>query len=293
MFKSGIKTQLSTAIGSHRPAVSLLLLLLLCSAICRCQAVKANINSVSAQDLDDVILSYRTSNLELAADRLRRKMPPAVTALKFRNSIHEKLPTAFATLVLADPLILKDLHSLLYPVLSFFGRDKAYDILLIRSPTPFLMSDSGVVLIISTGLLSRVRTDDELLGYTAHEIGHEFFRDYSVYTKFLLRLVADRGNEPDLDRHLKHMVTLLELHCDAFAAVTLGALGYNPSEFIRGLELTAHDYPQYDQANHPPASQRRKVVEHIVPTSALRILPRETASFRSLKARLSEIGHFL
>src|SRR5207248_1884151 len=112
---------------------------------------------------------------------------------------------------------------------------QVYDLILIDS-TPIMMSDSGVVLVVSTGMISAANSDDELLGYTAHEVAHEFFASYSIYSNHILRLIVDRGNEPILNRHVREVLAIIELQCDAFASLTLASQGYNPREFANGLD---------------------------------------------------------
>ena len=71
------------------------------------------------------------------------------------------------------------------------------------------MADSGVVLLMTTGLILGASSDDELLGYAAHEIGHEYFVHYSVMTQHLLKTVTGKGNEPVLRRKLAELFCLV------------------------------------------------------------------------------------
>jgi hypothetical protein len=137
------------------------------------------------RDLAELVSYYKTFKTE----RFQREMPP-VTDPVFRASIYKDLLPRISKIKVEDSRLLEALKVVLKPVLSFYGRE--YDIFIINDSTPILMSASGVALVVSTGMIKRARSDDELLGYVAHEVGHEFFSTYSIYSKYLLRL----GNEP-------------------------------------------------------------------------------------------------
>ena len=240
---------------------------------------------LTAQDIADTISSYRLDPAQAVAS-FRRRMPAAVTDPAFRASIHQNLPTEFARLRLDDPALIDGVREVLRPVLTMYGRERVYDVVVIATPTPIMMSDSGVVLLVSTGMIERATSDDELLGYAAHEVAHEFYGRYSVYAAHLRRLVAEGGREPALLRHLAEMQAVIELQCDAFAALMLAALGRNPLAFVQGLELTARDFPRHAVGQHPADGQRRAVVEQVVPAAALRAHSGESAALKALKQRI-------
>jgi hypothetical protein len=237
-------------------AVKIAYLLLLCASV-------SGQVPVSETDLTATITHYRTAT--------KFNMPAPVTDPQFRKSIHAQLPR-FKTTSRLNAAVLQ----VMSPVLSRYDRAKVYDLIVVDSPVPMMMSDSGVVLVITTGMITEAESDDELLGYAAHEVAHEYFVQYSVYTKHLLTLVK----EPALKTHTLQMLAVIELQCDAFAAITLDSLGYSPIEFIKGLERT----PQ-SLGNHPPDSQRRKLVEGL---SLRRVAPRRSPAFLLLKTLLSE-----
>lgn len=204
-------------------------------------------------------------------------MPPAVTDAEFRKLVKDRLPRFKEVGV---PRLNEKVISVIEPVLSFYGRADVYELKIVDSEIPLIMADSGVVLVISTGLLREVKSDDELLGYVAHEVGHEYFAKYSVYSRYLLTLISEQGNEPDLKRHPNELLTLIELHCDAFAALTLSHLGYDPMAFMDGIERTARDFPGHVESNHPPPAQRRNLVEQL---GLKRTNPRQSHQFHQLK----------
>lgn len=230
-------------------------------------------SQVSDDDLKEVVGFYQANNIA----SFRDKMPRPVIDKAFRTNIHQNLPKyAFV----GDPKLVETLQILLRPVLSFYGRAEIYDIVIIDDPIPMIMADSGVVLLITTGMLRRADNDDVLLGYAAHEVGHELFLKYSVCSQHLQSLVE---NETALTRRLNETLILIELECDAFAAITLDALGYNPLEFIKSIERDNRDYSKFMASLHPPDIQRRYVVEKL----AKQVKPRRSKAFLVLKQILN------
>jgi hypothetical protein len=261
---------------------------ILVSTLCRpgqSQGLRAV--EVSDEDTHDLITSYRSSDPDKSVFLLRQGMPPPATDEKFRASIHQHLPEEIRKLSIDDQEIINAVREILDPVLSLYGRSRVYDIIVVNSPTPIMMSDSGVVLVVSTGMIEEATSDDELLGYAAHEVGHEYFVYYSVESRQLLQTILQRGNEPALRRKLTEILSLIELQCDAFAARTLAALKRNPLEFIAGLERTTRDYPGYGVGNHPTDSVRRKIITGIVPAAALQVAPEKSPALQNLKQMLA------
>lgn len=239
---------------------------------------------LSERDLREVIEFYKTSNAAASVEALRGQMPAEVEDSTFRSSIHRGLPPEFISRTIHNDTLTEALKTFLNPVLSLYGRSQAYDLIVIDSGTPIMMSDSGVVLVVSTGMIRAATSDDELLGYAAHEVGHEFFASYSIYSNHILRLIADRGKEPILNSHMTEVLAIIELQCDAFAALTLASLGYNPREFADGLFRIRASYPTQSIGNHPSDQIRKSVIEGIVPSLALQTKPRMSASLKTLKA---------
>jgi hypothetical protein len=241
---------------------------------------------LSPQDISDVIASYHSVEPARSVERLRQEMPPPVTDEKFRASIMQHLPANLMRLQINNDDLKGHVRTVLGPVLSLYGRLHVYEIVLIRHPVPLLMSDSGVVLIITTGMIERAASDDELLGYVAHEIGHEFFATRSVPAKQLLHIASTNLNERAVTRKMAEVLALIELDCDAFAALTLAVLKRNPLAFIEGLERTGRDYPAYTGNNHPLDTSRRNVVSGVIPADALSPFPQQSEALKHLKTLL-------
>jgi predicted Zn-dependent protease len=232
---------------------------------------------ITEQDVRDIIASYRTAQVET----LKRGMPPPQTDKVFRQSIYQNLPAEVLNNRIHNPELIGRLKKVLEPVLAFYNRQEVYDLMIVKSPVPLMMSDSGVVLVVTTGMIQQAESDDELLGYAAHEIGHEYFVHYSVESRRLMQTI---GGQPALQRRMDEVLSLIELQCDAFSAVTLSSLGYDPLAFIRGVERTSQNYQDYSAKNHPTDAVRRRVVEGV---SHLPHNPRVTEGLKELKKQLA------
>lgn len=241
---------------------------------------------LSDSDVQQVVNYYKTDSPERSATVLRRKLPPPATDSSIRAAALRRIPTEFSTLISTNRELISAVKTVLNPVLSFYGRTEVYDLVVIDSPVPLMMSDSGVVLLVSTGMMRRASNDDELLGYVAHEVAHEYFSHYSDYEKHLLYLITTGGNEPALTLHTRIALMVIELQCDAFASLSLAYLKYNPLEFIKGIERIAHDYPLSPIGDHPPILQRRLIVSEILPADFLTTTPRQSPAFLRLKRML-------
>lgn len=220
---------------------------------------------VSEADLNRTVSYYKTAP--------QFKMPPPVTTSAFRKYIHAKIEGKRLHDPKVDELVLKVLE----PVLSLYERANVYDLVVIDSPVSMMMSHSGVVLVITTGMIQRAQSDDELLGYTAHEVAHEYFVMYTLYSRYLITVA---GENLALKTPPVELLSLVELQCDAFAVLTLNRLGYDSLEIISGMERTTRDFRSYISPGHPPDKQRRRVIE------ALRVpfKPRQSKAFLQLKA---------
>lgn len=133
-----------------------------------------------------------------------------------------------------------------------------------QHPTPPHHVRLRVVVVLTTGTLLKVESDDELLGFIAHEVGHEYFAQYSIYTKHLLQMINDTGREAALLRSLNRMLALIELQCDAFAAITLTYAGCDPIAFIECMERFAKKFPKHPIDFHPCEIVRRRVVAGVL-----------------------------
>lgn len=243
---------------------------------------------LSEQDINDTIKCFRTDDPKKAAKNFKEKMPPIVTDSKSRQNVYENLPEAVKKLKIENKKVIELVRKIISPVLSFYNRQAAYDILVIKHSTPFIFSDSGVFLVISSGLIERAASDDEIIGYTAHEVAHEFYSQTSIYTKHVLGIVMTDANDQALARKYWESLALIELKCDSFATLTLTQIGYNPISSIEGLERIARDFPKFIIGFHPSPNIRRKIVESIIPTEYFSVKPKFSEELEELKAILAK-----
>jgi hypothetical protein len=146
------------------------------------------------------------------------------------------------------------------------------------------MNDSGVILMISTGMLERATSDDDLLGHIAHELGHDLFWRRTARARQALELHGAGVTGTTLtERRAYDELFKIELECDAFSAVTLAAMGRSPLPMARFHEAVARDYPDYARPDLPPATLRVKVIKDIVPAAAAHVTPQTSEAFRKLK----------
>jgi len=173
--------------------------------------------------------------------------------------------------------------------LELYGQEKIYDIIIFRHATPIMFSDSGVVLVVSTGMIERAASD-ELLGYTAHEVAHEYFARYSIYSKYLLKMIVEGGNEAALKNKLAEALALIELQCDAFAALTLAYLNRQPLAFIEAMERIGRDFPNHGVGFYPPDAVRRQIVSHVALEKALSVKPEQSSNLQALKSSCKKLN---
>jgi hypothetical protein len=224
----------------------------------------------SEQDIADVIALYRGADI--------KTFHLVTHPVKDKEPFYQSLNPAFHSR-LVDPRIIGKLKKILRPVLSLYKKD--FDLVIAQSDIPIVMNHGGVILVITTGMLKQIESDDELLGYVAHEIGHEFLIDYWEGCNYLL----NSHNKNDvLHRKFALAMALIELQCDAFAALTLSYLNYDPTAFIQGLERLDKVYGEQENL-HPHVSIRRMVVEGV---SHLSPKPRVTEGLKELKKQLAD-----
>ncbi len=243
--------------------------------------------SIPDQDLLLLISHFRSADPARSVASFRRRMPQPVTDPSFRSAIHSHLPPDFTKLIIDNPELIEAVRLVLKPVLDLYARTQVYDLLLIDTRTPLMMADSGVVLMISTGLIERADSDDVLLGYAAHEVGHEFLVQYSVAVNHLQRMIVAGGQESLLVGRVEELLAIIELECDAFAALTLASIGHNAMEFIKSMERESREYGDCKADAHPVEEQRRRVVEGVVGGERLKVGARRTEGFVRLKQMLA------
>ena len=245
--------------------------------------------NLSERDINEVIKFYKvedSAGVDKAVKTFQAKMPGPVTSQKVREEILKNLPPVVIKAKIEDEKLIQDFRKLAGPVLKLYKRDEIYEIIIFRNKTPVMLSDTGIVLVVSSGLIEQVESDDELFGYLAHEVGHEFFASYSIYSRHLFKLINDGGREPFLIRKYAEALSLIELQCDAFSVLTLAHLNYNTSAFIEGFERTAKNFPDHKVGFHPNDFTRRKLVEGISLKASLNIKPKISSELKQLKELL-------
>jgi hypothetical protein len=245
---------------------------------------------LSEKDITETIQRFRRDNFKKAVERFVEKMPPVVSDVRFRQQVQEKLPGSIKKSRVDDQKIIDLTRKIILPVLTLYNREQVYEIWLVKHPMPFIFSDSGIFLVISTGLIERTVNNDELLGYTAHEIGHEHYYQTSIYTKQVLGLVIKNNEDQALARKYWESLAIIELKCDGFSALTLAQLGYNPLAVMEGLERIEIEFSQYLVGFHPRAIIRKKVVESILPSESLSIKTTLSADLKKLKEQIASIS---
>lgn len=240
----------------------------------------------------DVIRQYHASDPAAQVKAWQEEITHPSGNPKFKEFQAERLreweSTEFAKYRLDDPQVLALVAEVISPVLRLYRREGCFELIVIDHPAPVAMNDSGVILMFSTGMLERATNDDDLLGHTAHEVGHDLFWRRTAQARQALELHQTNGVGTALtERQALEELLKIELECDAFSAVTLAALGRNPLPMVRFHEAVRHDYPDYTRPDLPPDALRAKVIEGVVSADAYRVTPQTTAAFKKLKAMLA------
>lgn len=260
------------------------------------QAIRSDY--VSDTDLEVLISKYR---LERADDQVAAwsrwgRISSDHIPVTFREAAIRNLPATWVARRNTDERLDAPLRALLAPVLTLYHRD--YTLFIIDSPLPAILIDSGAVLVVSTGLLRRAESDDELIGFLAHEVAHSFFSERSVAAKELYAaLLAQRLSDSPGALAALRALAKVELECDAVSARTLSVLRLNPSAFITSVEGINRDFPAETSRGtelgvnwHPPTTVRRRVVEALAGVEALRRQPRKSKWLQSLQKSLAAPG---
>lgn len=238
---------------------------------------------LSEQDIAEIINCFKTDNPTKLVENFKIKMPPPVKDENTREKILQNLPAIVRKLRIKDQEITEGFQRIVTPVLEIFNRSKVYEIIIIRHQTPIMFSDSGVVLVISSGMIERAKSVDELLGFTAHEIAHEYFAKASIHTRYVIGLTENENEYRVVNRKYWESMSLIEIQCDSFSALTLSALGYDPLAFIVEIEEIENEYPQFVGKFHPSSNIRRQVVEGILSKEKFSMKKRISGNLQKLK----------
>lgn len=275
---------------SHYERLTIPLVALLCLLAVRPVAAQYATDA----DADEVIRKYR---LEPVSDQVaawsrwsRISSESAPTA--FRDAVAGNFPASWSARRSTDTALIKDVQTLLAPVLALYHQD--YTLFIIETRVPAILIDSGSILVISTGLLRRVQNDDELFGFVAHEVAHAFFSQRSIAAKELYAsLLASHAQDSSGALAALKSLARIELECDAVAARTLTVLRLNPREFIASVERITTDFPDETSKPtelgvnwHPVTQLRRKVVEALMDIDIFKHPPKRSRLLQSIQERL-------
>ena len=205
-----------------------------------------------------------------------------------RERLEEWRKTEFAPHLLDDLRVTALILEIIRPALVLYRRENCFKLLVVEHKVPVAMNDSGVLLMVTTGLVERATSDDEILGVVAHELDHDIHWRRTSRARQTLELYEHGAGTEFLARREREELAKIELECDAFSAVTLAAMGRNPGVFGRYLLAAAHDYPDLVAENMPPVEDRARVIERVVPPTALSTLPRQSEAHKKLKVILEE-----
>jgi hypothetical protein len=240
---------------------------------------------------DAVIAEYRSDDPAASVRVWQMQMTRTSGNPRFaefqRERLEEWQKTEFATHLLEDPRVTALILEIIRPALVLYRRQDCFKLLVVEHKVPVAMNDSGVLLMVTTGLIERATSDDEILGHVAHELDHDIHWRRTARARQTLELYEQHGAGTEiLARRQREELAKIELECDAFSAVTLAAMGRNPGVFGRFLLTTAHDFPDLVAENMPPVEERARVIEHVVPPAALATPPRQSEALKKLKALL-------
>jgi len=183
-------------------------------------------DALAAMDPDSLLRALRTVPLSVQARELARATLPPKGALTPTRDEAKKLAA-------------------LTPVLIYHERDQSFDIKVIDLPQAFIGLHERAILLISRPAL-KVLTASELQALGAHELAHDFF--WGEFEQ------APHGNAR---QHL-------ELQCDGIAALTLVALGLEPTRLLVATKKLDQFNRQFgtpsNVADYPTAEDRRRFV---------------------------------
>jgi predicted Zn-dependent protease len=244
---------------------------------------------------DAVITEYRSDDPAVSVRVWQTQMTRTSGNPRFAEFQKERLEewqkTEFAPHRLDDPRVTALVFEIIRPALVLYRRQDCFKLLVVEHPVPVAMNDSGVLLMVTTGLIERATSDDEILGVVAHELDHDIHWRRTAKARQTLELREHGAGTELMARQAREELVKIELECDAFSAITLAAMGRNPGVFGRFLLASAHDYSDLVAENMPPADERARVIERVVPVTALSTSPRQSEAFKKLKALLETRKH--
>jgi len=288
-FQRDIKQNKVSNIGwvRHAFGTALVLFFVLCSVT----QAQTHAGTFTESEIKEFIAAYNTEDPRTQVGAWQRAMPHPERNPKFAEFQAQILKvwesSEFAPYKLDDPLLLAQVQKIVEPVLRLYGRENSFKLIIIKHHIPVAMNDSGALLMISTGLIERATSDDEILGHVAHELGHDLRWQRTAQARETLELYKQGTGTKLGARQAKEELAKIELECDAFSALTLALLGRNPLPFARYLEAVERDYPDYVPPDLPPTALRARVIEGISPVTAAHVPLRASEALTNLKAVLA------
>lgn len=137
---------------------------------------KPSVELVSNADATNIIKKYQDSQNPNQLDTIIKAIPSTATKEE-QNAVIRKLPPQWLAQQNTNADISRNIRKIISPVFELYKKD--YTIFFLNNDIPSLMIDSDAVIIITTGLIENLDTDDELIGMTAHEIAHGLFYERS------------------------------------------------------------------------------------------------------------------
>jgi hypothetical protein len=246
--------------------------------------------------VSSVIAAYRTSVPATQVKIWQEQITHPGRNPKYQEFLAERLKefekTEFAPYRLDDPQMVALVSEVLEPALRLYRREDCFKIIIIKHHLPVMMNDSGVIMMISTGLIERAASDDEILGHAAHEIGHDLFWRRTAHARQLLELYQ-RGKATELQaKEAREDLAKIELECDAFSALSLAVMGRNPVPFGQYLLDVERDFIDYLPEYLPAVADRMQVIKAVIPAEAKRMAPQQSEAFRKLKTILLNNAHY-
>ena len=248
-------------------------LLVVTLSLCLLAAASPARDSDPPKAADSVITEYHSEDPAASVRFWQAQMTRPSGNPRFHEFQKERLEewqkSEFAPYLLDDQQVTALVLEIIRPVLALYQRQDCFKLLVVDHRVPIAMNDSGVLLMVTTGLIERANSDDEILGHVAHELGHDLHWRRTARARQTLELYAHGAGTELLAKQQREELAKIELECDAFSAVTLAAMGRNPGVFGRYLLASAHDYSDLVAENMPPADERARVIERVVPAAAI------------------------
>jgi hypothetical protein len=260
-----------------------------------CLLLSSHLSAAEQGVVSSVIAMYRTSAPTMQVKVWQEQITHPGRNPKYQEFLAERLrefeKTEFAPYRLDDPEMVALASEVIGPALRLYRREYCFKIIIIKHHLPVMMNDSGVIMMISTGLIERATSDDEILGHAAHEIGHDLFWRRTAHARELIELYKS-GKTTELQvRDAREDLAKIELECDAFSSLSLAVMGRNPVPFGQYLLDVERDFTDYLPEYLPAVTDRTQVIKAVIPAEAKRVAPQHSEAFRKLKALIAST-HF-